>query len=140
MKLFLYILFCSLSISEVLGAEPSTLERINLYKEEGFRLFSQGQYQEACKFLTVANDLAINQNINASEFESIRAAKNKSCKSSRAQFEAASQADAIRRKRLCETYNQIINSCTIAGDIDRCVSIKSGGTSLQNMKWTCAFN
>jgi hypothetical protein len=140
MKLFLYFIFCSLSISMASGAEPSTLERITLYKEEGDRLLSQGEYQEACKFLTVANDLAINQKISASGLDSIRIAKNKSCSLFKSQFDATSQADAIRRKRLCETYNQIISSCSIAGDIDRCVSIKSGGTSLQNMQWTCAFD
>ena len=98
------------------------------------------QYHEACKFLTVAFDLAVNEEIDASQLEILRRSKNRSCELNRAQVEADSKAHAEMQKKLCEHYEKIILSCSLSGDIDGCVTINSKGVSLQAMKWKCAFN
>lgn len=136
MKWFIFFLITIYSLS--VFAENSTLERIHLYRQESSRYMSIGDYLEACEYLKVAHELAINEKIDGQLMQKIEASKKKSCSMLKIQTDSERQA---RDKRFaCERYGQIIRSCAEAGDIDGCVKIKSGGVNLKKMNMTCQSN
>jgi len=134
MKIFLIALITSFQLS-VMGSEISVLEKINLYKQESSRYMSIGNYYEACEYLKVAYELALNEKISAQSLQQLQASKNKSCGLLKEENEQRSRESS--RKFDCERYRTIVRSCAEAGDIDGCVRIKSGGVSLSKMNTTC---
>jgi hypothetical protein len=138
MKTLALALFLFFNSAVVFAATPEVYGRISLYENEALRYISMKQYAEACRFLSVAHDLGKSEGISAERLILLNKNMESACSTAAAISDAERKIRDRETAKICREFSIIIKSCALAGDLNSCVSIRSG-VNLRQIQQTCNF-
>lgn len=137
-KILVFALFLFFNSVVVCAATPEVYSRISLYENEAVRYISMKQHSEACRFLSVAHDLGKSEGISAERLNSLNKNMESACSTAAAILDVERKIRDQEKAKICREFSIIIKSCALAGDLNSCVSIRSG-VNLRQIQQTCNF-